>query len=203
MKKVIKLLFWCCLYCDIFYVLIVSQFESLWNTGVFIVAFCFIVLTVIWMIANAIHYEISVWLNDRRELKRQLREYHSKNKPATPETTRSLLEKRPHLILDIIAALMLLGALVPWPYGYYQILRFVVCGVSVYVAYLAYNWQKLWATWMFGFIALLFNPLIPIYLTKKTWQPIDIICAVLFAVVAFDLKNPSKENRKKDKDLAL
>jgi hypothetical protein len=107
--------------------------------------------------------------------------------------------QRPHLIPNAIAALVLIGALAPWPYGYYQLLRFVVCGVGAYVAYLAYNWQKLWATWLFGFIALLFNPLIPIHLPKETWQPIDIICAVLFAVVAFTLKKPSKENSKKIK----
>jgi len=46
----------------------------------------------------------------------------------------SVLQKHPHLIPAIIAALILLGALAPWPYGYYQLLRFVVCGVAVYVA---------------------------------------------------------------------
>jgi len=45
----------------------------------------------------------------------------------------SVLQKRPHLIPAIIAALILLGALAPWPYGYYQLLRFVVCSVAVYM----------------------------------------------------------------------
>ncbi len=105
----------------------------------------------------------------------------------------NLSEKRPHLIPAIIAALMLLGALASWPYGYYQLLRFVVCGVSVYVAFMAYNWQKIWAVWLFGFIALLFNPLIVIHLSRELWQPIDFICAVLFTIVAFVLKKPEEE----------
>lgn len=100
----------------------------------------------------------------------------------------SMLKKRPHLIPCIVAALMLLGSLARWPYGYYQLLRFVVCGVSVYIAYMAYNWQKLWATWLFGFIAVLFNPLIPIHLSRELWQPIDLACAVLFVVILFVLK---------------
>jgi len=54
------------------------------------------------------------------------------------------LNKRPHLIHAAIAALMLFGALGYWPYGYYQLLRFVVCSISVYTAFVAYEWQKQW-----------------------------------------------------------
>ena len=98
--------------------------------------------------------------------------------------------KRPLLIPSIIATIMLLGTLTQWPYGYYQLLRFVVCGVAVYVAYTAYTWQKIWATWLFGFIALLFNPLAPIHFSRELWQPIDVICAILFIVIIFVLKEP-------------
>jgi hypothetical protein len=106
--------------------------------------------------------------------------------------------KRPHLIPSLIGAFMLLGALADLPYGYYQLLRFVVCGVSVYVAYTAYAWQKMWATCLFGFIAILFNPLAPIHLPRETWQPIDLICAALFIIVAVVLKMPSKETDNKN-----
>lgn len=106
-----------------------------------------------------------------------------------------MLKKRPHIIPSLIAALMLLGALVEWPYGYYQLLRFVVCGVGVYVAYTAYNWQKMWAMWLFGLIALLFNPPISIHLSREIWQPIDEICALLFVAIAFILKKPAEEKQ--------
>ena len=101
-------------------------------------------------------------------------------------------EKRPHLIPSLIAVAMLLISLADLPYGYYQLLRFVICGVAVYVAYTAYNWQKMWAVWLFGFVALLFNPLIPIHLSRELWQPIDVICALTFTVIAITLKNPVK-----------
>jgi len=109
-----------------------------------------------------------------------------------------ILEKRPHLILAIIAALTLFGALGRWPYGYYQLLRWVTCGAAVFVAFMAYNWKKLWATWLFGFIAVLFNPLIPIHLNRELWQPIDVICALLFVAVAFILKKPPEEKQQQD-----
>jgi len=99
-------------------------------------------------------------------------------------------KKRPHLIPSLIAAAMLLLALVPWPYGYYQLLRFVVSGVAVYIASMVYQKQRFWATYLFGFVAILFNPLIPIHLSRKIWQPIDVICAILFIGVASILQKP-------------
>jgi arginine exporter protein ArgO len=91
---------------------------------------------------------------------------------------------------------MLFLALGSWPYGYYQLLRFVICGVSAYIAFNAYQWRKIWAVWLFGFIAVLFNPLIPIHLSRELWQPIDFICAVILAIIAFVLKKPEEKNRK-------
>lgn len=104
----------------------------------------------------------------------------------------TLLQKRPHLIPCIVAALMLFGALGDWPYGYFQLLRFVVCGASIFVAVFANFYQKLWAIWLFCIIAVLFNPLIPIHLSREIWQPIDIICAVLFLILLFVLKESPK-----------
>lgn len=108
---------------------------------------------------------------------------------------KSFWEKRPLLIPSGIAALMLVGALADWPYGYYQLLRWVVCGASIFVAYTTYSWKKVWATWIFGFIALLFNPLIPIHLTREIWKPIDVICAILFIIIVFILSEPKEQNK--------
>ena len=48
-----------------------------------------------------------------------------------------MLKKRPHLIPAVIAAIMLLLALASWPCGYYQLLRFVVCGIAGYIVVLS------------------------------------------------------------------
>lgn len=106
----------------------------------------------------------------------------------------TIKNQRPHLIPALIATAMLLGALTALPYGYYQFLRLVVCGVGAYVACTAYNWQKMWAIWPFGFIAILFNPLIPIHLSREMWQPIDVVCAFLFAIAAFVLRKPKDDD---------
>lgn len=101
-----------------------------------------------------------------------------------------ILEKRPHLIPCIVAAVILLGALGDWPYGYYKLLRWITCGAAVWVAFLAYGWEKKWATVIFAIVAVLFNPLLPIHMSKEIWQPIDFACAVLFVVVGLILKKP-------------
>ncbi len=85
----------------------------------------------------------------------------------------------------VLAILFLLGALGSWPYGYYQLLRWVILSAGAYTAYLAYNSGKnLWA-WIFGAVAVLFNPIIPFYLSKDTWQSINIIVAIIFFISLF------------------
>lgn len=104
----------------------------------------------------------------------------------------NILQKRPHLIPALIAAIMLLAALARWPYGYYQLLRFVTCGVATYIAYSAYQWQKIWAVWLFGFVAVLFNPFLKIHFDRDVWQFLDVITAVVFIAGIFTIK-PLKE----------
>ncbi len=78
--------------------------------------------------------------------------------------------------------LLLLAVFAKWPYGFYTILRIVVCGSSVHIAFSAATLNnKLWV-WIMGTTALLFNPLIPIHLNRSTWQVIDFMAAVIFAV---------------------
>lgn len=104
---------------------------------------------------------------------------------------RRFFSRRPHSIPCIIAAAMLLLALRKWPYDYYRLLRFVTCAVAVLVAYCAYAWRKWWAAWLFGFVAVLFNPLLPIHLKRQTWQVIDPAAAALFLVAAILLAKPT------------
>ena len=105
---------------------------------------------------------------------------------------KSILEKQSHLIPAVIVSIMLFLALAPFPYGYYQLLRFVVFGAALYVAFAAFNLQKIWAVWVFGFIAILFNPLIQVHLPREILQPIDVICAILFVIIAIVLHGPVK-----------
>jgi len=99
---------------------------------------------------------------------------------------------RPHLIPAVIVAIMLLVAIAPLPYVYYQFLRWVTCGIAIFMAIQAYRWKRIWAVWLFGLVAVLFNPIAPIHLTKEIWRPINAACSVLFITSVFVLRGPAK-----------
>ncbi len=75
---------------------------------------------------------------------------------------------------------MLFGAIAEWPYGYYTLLRWITCIASILIAFQAFEKNINWAKVVFIVIAILFNPLAPIYLSRSTWIPLDIITAILF-----------------------
>jgi hypothetical protein len=76
------------------------------------------------------------------------------------------------------AAVLLAAAVLPLPYGYYQLLRLVGTGVFAWGAFVAF--QRGSAGYAFGFavLALLFNPVVPVYLSKAAWMPIDVGAAL-------------------------
>jgi len=80
----------------------------------------------------------------------------------------------------ILAIFILLGAIAEWPYGYYIFLRWVTCISSILVVLQAFEKNIDWAKVVFIIIAILFNPLAPIYLSRSIWIPLDIVTAILF-----------------------
>jgi hypothetical protein len=86
-------------------------------------------------------------------------------------------------IARIAAAIILIVALERLPYGYYTLLRFLVCGVTAYGAYLSVGeLNKTGWAWSFGVLAVLFNPFVPIHLNRGAWAVIDIAVALFLLV---------------------
>jgi hypothetical protein len=84
------------------------------------------------------------------------------------------------IIWYIAAGMLFLGA-VSMPSGYYDLLRFAICGAGAFAAFTNYeNNNQSWAI-VFGIIALIFNPFIPLYIYDKfAWLIIDLIAGILF-----------------------
>ncbi len=82
--------------------------------------------------------------------------------------------------IRVVAGVMLLLALGSWEYSYYQILRVVVCGASVFLAWHLFDFKQTGWAWVFVVTGILFNPIAPIYLERETWQMIDFAAAILF-----------------------
>ena len=83
--------------------------------------------------------------------------------------------------------MLLLAIPTGWPYGFYELLRWIIFISSIVVAWGFYNAKLSAWTFIFGAIAFLFNPIAPIYLNKESWVPIDFIGSVLFFIAAYSL----------------
>ena len=92
----------------------------------------------------------------------------------------------------VISIVMLLVAILPMPYGYYTLVRLVVCGTAIYLTWFAKTINRQGWMWIMGFITLLFNPLIPIYLDRGTWSLVDLAVVVVFITSLFKMKNSHK-----------
>lgn len=94
--------------------------------------------------------------------------------------------------LLFISSGLLLIALVNLPIGYYTLLRIIITIASIGIILVEIkNGINFW-TIAFGLIAVLFNPLIPIYLNdKEIWKIIDIICAFIFIIKGLIIKRKS------------
>ena len=101
----------------------------------------------------------------------------------------SARQRRTFPIAQVIAIGMLAWALVPTnPYGYYILLRFVVCGVCAYLAVKAYQLERIPWVWVLGITAVLYNPLIRVHLTREIWSVVNVATIVLLLVTSFGFR---------------
>lgn len=100
--------------------------------------------------------------------------------------------EEPTKTIATIVGFLLLIAILPLPYGYYTFLRLVVFGGGLSLAYQLYeqkhpNWSVVMAI-----LAVLFNPLIPVYLSREAWLPIDVVSAGLLFYVGHHVSKGAK-----------
>ncbi len=95
--------------------------------------------------------------------------------------------------LKVIAIGLALGALAPVPYfAYFQLMNWIVVGAALMTVLQAYKQNSLWIVWVFAFVAVIFNPVAPLYFSPDVWRIADITVAALFALSFFLVKPKSK-----------
>lgn len=71
------------------------------------------------------------------------------------------------------------------PYGYYMLLRLLLCGISLFLWLGAGLELQDWQRWALGVSGVVYNPLIPIRLGEKgLWVIVNVASVVLFWFVA-------------------
>jgi len=77
------------------------------------------------------------------------------------------------------------------PYGYYTLLRLVATIVFAWAAYVAYQKKHSALPYMFGLLALLFNPIIVVHLDKTLWAVIDFAAGILLLATSRYIRQPT------------
>lgn len=93
--------------------------------------------------------------------------------------------------LKLILSLLFLLCLAPMPYGFYSLIRFVAMIAFAIYAYVYYEKKSNELAIAFLSLAILFQPLLPIYLGRILWNIIDVGVAIFLIVLYI------KENYKK------
>lgn len=95
----------------------------------------------------------------------------------------------PTTIPAIISIVMLLAGIPTiFPYGYYTLLRLVVCGTAAFIAYFSFEEEKTIIAYISILFVFIFNPVIPIHFGKEIWIVIDLITAIFLAITILALR---------------
>jgi uncharacterized membrane protein len=96
--------------------------------------------------------------------------------------------------LRIGTALIVCLAFTDSPREVYSFIKIAVCGVTAYSAYIAIKINKIGLAWLYGFTALLFNPIFPAKLGGDTWEILDVF--VIIVILASFKVLPSEQLEK-------
>lgn len=92
--------------------------------------------------------------------------------------------RRFYSLVAAVAAAMLFWALARHSYDYYVLLRWIACVAAVYGVLVFWESRQVILVVPLAMIALLFNPIIPIHLSRSTWRPIDVVAGAIFCISA-------------------
>lgn len=97
------------------------------------------------------------------------------------------------VILRFVTACLLFWAIASHPYDYYILVRWITFGVGLFCIFIAYGVNNNAWIFLFGLLALIFNPIIPLHLSKNVWHIIDIISGILLIVSVLFVREESEK----------
>ena len=95
-----------------------------------------------------------------------------------------------NLFLLLPTILLILAPLISFPYGFYIFLILIVTITSIII--IIYNIKAAGGvneiTILFGLIAILYNPIIPVNLTREIWMPINFVTSGIYIYCLFKIR---------------
>jgi len=96
-------------------------------------------------------------------------------------------------IAQITGIGMLIWALVPSnPYGYYVLLRWVICGIFIYLAVEAHGLKKSGWVWALGIAAAIYNPIIRVHLNRDVWSFVNLATILFLTITIWVLRKKER-----------
>ncbi len=94
------------------------------------------------------------------------------------------------LFLLIPAVLLIIAPLVSFPYGFYTLLRLIVSITSGFIIYHSYKGAGgvNEISIIFALILILYNPFIPVHLSREIWMPINFITSGIYFYGFYKIK---------------
>lgn len=83
-------------------------------------------------------------------------------------------------MLRIASVVLIVIAFGDMPYGYYNLLRLVICGSSAYIGYNYYKSKKERYAWIFYIQAFVYNPIIPHHFGRELWLLVNVASIAVF-----------------------
>jgi hypothetical protein len=87
--------------------------------------------------------------------------------------------------------LLILPELIKVPYAFYTAMKFIIMCTTGFSAYILYTNNVRELSYILGILALLFNPIFPIYLTRTFWMFVDIIAITLLIYAILKIRKKS------------
>lgn len=88
--------------------------------------------------------------------------------------------------LVVVAACVI--ALAELPYGYYQLLRIAVTGFAIWLGFYLYSTSRFFWSAMFALVAVLYNPLFKISMSREAHAVENIVTAALVLLALWLLR---------------
>src|SRR2546430_13229864 len=95
----------------------------------------------------------------------------------------------------LVAAVLLASAAIGrHPYSFYTLLRWICCAVFVYSAFTAHERNRVLWVWIFGGLAVLYNPVFRVHLDRSTWASVNWLTVGAIVIATAFFWPPVKES---------
>ncbi|WP_036165460.1 DUF6804 family protein [Noviluteimonas dokdonensis] len=86
---------------------------------------------------------------------------------------------QPRVVLGVVVVAVAIALIPSMPYGYYRVMRWVVCvGCACLALYSLRSKSEAWA-WIWGAIAGIYNPIVPVHASREIWSIANVATIVV------------------------